>query len=286
MSRSVKTTISKLAKTSGVWSKNDLIPKKLFKEIELGTDDLGTITTEKENLDASTMGTTIDLATRYFILEYKNTFEQARKGADILNLLDTKDRANYSAELTLDTDYEMPLYGDSLFECVNSLQHKSLSKITRSDYDIIATMAYLEACYRSLVTLQYPIKELNSVDFKHMKIFMKRCKNFFQHFGNPSVIDYEVNSETLYGDGDYLSPNYLVDFKLYSRSPVYYPRNRRQIFMYYLLGREQHRYPEFQTVKKLIFFNPRNDMAYVASIEDIPTDLIEKTRKIMNIGFN
>lgn len=286
MSNPAQITISKLAKTSGIWGKNDLIPKKLFKEIKLGTDGLGIITTERENLDASTMGTTIDLATRYFILKYKDTFRQAKKGANILNLLDTKERASYSSELTLDTDYEMPLYGDALFEGANSLQYKPLSKVTKGDYDIIATMAYLEACYRSSITLQYPIKDLNSVDFKHMKIFMKRCKNFFQHFGNPSVIDYEVGSETLYGDGDYLSSNYLLDFKLYSRSPIQYSRNRRQILMYYLLGKEQRRYPEFQTVKRLIFFNPRNDMAYVASIEDIPTDLIERARKIMNMRFN
>jgi hypothetical protein len=113
---------------------------------------------------------------------------------------------------------------------------------------------------------------------------LQRIKGFFDRYGTPTVTGFTVESSSgaVYGDGDYLSPDYLMDLKIYRTSPLKRLANRIQLELYYVLGKDNGRYKEFQTIKALILFNPREDNTYILGAERITPEMTELALERIN----
>lgn len=75
-----------------------------------------------------------------------------------------------------------------------------------------------------------------------------------------------------YGEGDFLTPDTLWDFKTY-KSPLN-SQNTLQILIYWRLGMHS-RYKTYQKMRYIGLYNPRTNTSYRIATKDIPKDVIE-----------
>lgn len=73
------------------------------------------------------------------------------------------------------------------------------------------------------------------------------------------------------GDGDYLTNDAVVDFKVSHKHPT--TNYTLQVLVYYLLGLRSI-FKEFKSMKRLALFNPRKNLEYSIDIKDIPQETI------------
>ncbi|MBO5174952.1 MAG: hypothetical protein J6B84_07420 [Eubacterium sp.] len=104
----------------------------------------------------------------------------------------------------------------------------------------------------------------------NIRIMINRCLAFMKKVG-PVVLDgftFDGGYTTLVssGDGDYLTNDMLIDFKVTKTS--YSSKWGLQLLMYYLLGIHS-KYQQFETVKYLCIFNPFINKSYIISINNI-----------------
>lgn len=83
------------------------------------------------------------------------------------------------------------------------------------------------------------------------------------------------------GDGDFLTPDTLWDFKVSKAKPN--KDHALQLLMYFIMGKESG-LPEFETVTHVGIFNPRLGTAHRLAVADVPTDVIETVRRDV-IGY-
>ena len=103
---------------------------------------------------------------------------------------------------------------------------------------------------------------------------VNRSLSFFKKYG-PTIkcgftLDGGYNGIISRGDGDYLTRNSLLDFKV-SAEPLN-PRQTLQLAVYYIMGIHSI-YPEFRNITKLGVYNPLLNRAYFADINDISNNV-------------
>ena len=84
------------------------------------------------------------------------------------------------------------------------------------------------------------------------------------------------------GDGDYITNDTLWDFKVSKNKPK--STHTLQILVYYIMGKHSGKI-EFQKVKKIGIFNPRQNVAYTMNISNIPVEIIHDVEKNV-IGYD
>lgn len=255
-------TVTRLAKTTKVWDNNHSLKPKLFAKTNLNSDTAGILSTKDEVYAPSIMGTLVDLATRCFVLKAQNYDKIAKRGAAVVDYLLGNN------------------IGSNILFCGQNIvafnSQRDITNIDDADFMPIAEMAWLETQYRYPRRDETPedLPEIDHLTAEHIKIMLLRAKNFFNHYGKPTVADYDVKNKdgSVWGDGDFLSNSYLVDFKTYA-SNVLLAKNNRQLMMYYVLGVQEKKYPEFASIDKLVYYNPRTDEVYEVRVDDIPDDV-------------
>jgi hypothetical protein len=120
----------------------------------------------------------------------------------------------------------------------------------------------------------------------HISTMVERSREFFREHG-PIMLDgftfegaYTSTVQT--GDGDFLTPDTLWDFKVMVAAPK--SDHTLQLLMYYIMGRRSI-HAEFQAITHLGLFNPRLNTAYrlpvaavpIATIADVERDVIGYT---------
>lgn len=115
----------------------------------------------------------------------------------------------------------------------------------------------------------------------NIQIMVNRSLHFWQEYGpitkdgftfEPSGYTAVVNS----GDGDYLTADTLWDFKVSKDKPK--AKQTLQLLMYWIMGQHSGK-PEFKSITKVGFFNPRLNMVYTYEMAKMPQSVIEKIER-------
>ncbi|WP_267202610.1 hypothetical protein [Limosilactobacillus kribbianus] len=262
-------TITQLANTKigghdlQVWPKGSYPAPKDFMTVSEDSDDFGLLADKDESVPASLIGTALDLLARDLIIgQHATAFENAQKGARLVDRLP-------------DFNHQV----DTLRQATTGAKFINTGEGWQAAFEL----AKYEAAYRSGHYDSAPVT-VDPITSRHLQIMLQRIKGFFDRYGMPTVTGFTVASTSgaVYGDGDYLSPDYLMDLKVYQSSPLKHVANRIQLELYYVLGKTNERYQEFQTVKALILFNPREDNTYILAAERISPEMIELAMERIN----
>ena len=120
---------------------------------------------------------------------------------------------------------------------------------------------------------------------ENIRIMVQRSLHFFEIYGPITLDGFTFDSaytDTITsGDGDYLTKDTLWDFKVIKSKPN--KDYTLQVLIYYLMGIRSNQ-PEFLSISKLGFFNPRQNIVYQTAIADIPKEVIETVEKNV-IGY-
>lgn len=235
-----------------------------FRTINNQSDEFGFLSRQAETLPPHAMGLMVEMMTRVLVLSKGKPFDQmvadclqnAYAGAQVLELEGLFDEQLDLLQLIMEKREVQGKFGRDLYmKLVN----------------VFAVLGAFEQAYRgSQFKFSYGLVDWPTA--KHVNIMVHRAAEFFNRVGRPTTIDFSVESNDgcLYGDGDFLSPTSVIDFKTYSTDPTQEVANRRQMVLYYVLGHfmEPVDYPEFKTVKQLVMFNPRSDRTFIWPIDE------------------
>lgn len=244
------------------------IPKE-FKLIpySLLTDDKGHLREEEESLKPTLMGTLIDYLTRIVICKDLKTFDFI-KNAQNEKLIRRLKR---------------------------ELKEIELDQLTNENIRLVTRLCLFEHLYRGNQYID-PLNEeieINTKTADHIKIMLNRANNFFNKFGQPLLTQYRCSITTslrektyveVYGDGDYLLQDALIDFKVSKNGTT---RDYiRQLLIYYIgliekdLRKKKIRKDQ---IKYLVIFNPRLDMFYKLDLESISKASLVEVNKNINL---
>lgn len=242
------------------------LPKTLQADkILMHSDKQGYLSPDDEGIDSSLMGTMIDYLTRLVVFHKLDAF-------DFLGRSDLND------------------------ECKELFRNATITKLTKTQIKTVYQLCQREHEYRSGHYIEVdPDFKISGTLINHIKTMLRRSRNFFNKFGKAAIIDYhsaitkskDPNEAlaSLYqkpidslhvlvkGDGDYLLPNALVDFKV-SKSDKDSVFWKRQLIIYYLgLNRDELKQNNvsYSNLQYLINFNPRYDTIYKTDIN--PTNV-------------
>lgn len=238
-------------------------PPKVFKKIELGSSQ--DLLCKDENVSAGLIGTCIDYMSRLIFLKDSNAFDIAKKGAVLVD-----DLSGFNQRL----------------KSIKASLRMSGGKVSDKVLKNALQMCVYDTAYRS-GTYPVPVGKIepDKKTCDHIRFMLNNVKNFFEKVGIPKLSGFTVNSryDFIFGDGDFLSDDYVLDFKTISGNLL--SKMTLQILLYYVLGLEEGKYDEFSKVKKLLFFNPRKNIMYTCSISDI-SDAIETMKKRIDYDIN
>ena len=270
-------TVNKLASTPGMWERKDVIPKGAFYEVVLPTDNFGILDSSNENVSRQVLKIAMNIAIRHFILGDELYLNDLIAGAKNM------DKA-YSIGIVRESEEDVGtrLLQYALFLLQGSAQ-KDIDSLNDDDFNGLAGATFL-TLFRDnpIVDVNLEPHDFNDVTKQHLKIMLKRCKSFFDTEGLPIASNYIVlnKNKNVYNEGDFLGEDYVVDVRYGKKNQIDIPKERRKILINYILGCDEKQYADFQNTQALVLFSPRTNQAFEVKIEDIPTDLIERTRII------
>lgn len=259
------------------------VPKSMKTDIiQLNTDQLGFIE-DDELLDNTLIGTAFDYLTRIVVCHNINAFDfllpwYKRKHLSDIDGLEKLEYLNRKIK--------------------KKLRNVNINRLTVAKLRLIVEMSSFEQYLRSDKWFR---KEPNlflvdNSTLQHFKIMLFRSKNFFDNYGYPYLMDFhcqigdvkvindlinnprkildeDINhlSAVIFGDGDYLLNDAIVDFKVYKDNKTV-ANWQKQLLLYYfgLIDDEL----KGSSIKKaqihyLINFNPRYDKVYKYSLDVI-----------------
>lgn len=115
-----------------------------------------------------------------------------------------------------------------------------------------------------------PTKEL----VYNIQVMVQRCIEFIDNNGPLVLSDFTFEGGytklVSSGDGDYLTRNTLIDFKVSKQT--FSTKWSLQVLMYYILGIHSV-YREFDGIKYLCIYNPLKNMSYTVCLNDIKDEI-------------
>lgn len=157
----------------------------------------------------------------------------------------------------------------NLLENVKGLDDNSIiSALKLSGFDV---------CYRSDPMFYKPIEEINpnKKTVENIKTMVENSLNFFKIYG-PKLLDgftFDGGYTNIVctGDGDFITKDTLWDFKV-SKNDIK-KEHTLQLLMYWRMGLHSI-HEEFQNIKYLGIYNPRQNKVYRINVKNIPNDVI------------
>lgn len=248
--------ITTVAKNSKLLPLTKIVSTRKFKKIEYHSDNLGEFSLEDENINAASTGTLIDFLTRAIVLNDSDALDISAYGVEQLGSeQQKKEYLNYAAMFkTLSEDQKIDNLADDIFNL--GLDICAWEQALRSGLYIKPTI--------------YP----NKVTISHYKTMLKRAKRYLQNVGNIIRTGYSAATENglISGDGDYLSDDTLIDFKVSKRATMS-PYWVCQLFLYRVLLKDKIVSPA--QIKKLMIYNPRRDEGFLLDLTTIDPDILK-----------
>ena len=242
------------------------IPKDFkLTHYRLMTDDKSDLQEGEESLKPTLMGTLIDYLTRIVIYKDLKAFIKNTKNKKLIQQL----KKDFK-----DIDY---------------------TQLTQENIKLVTRLCLFEHSFRGNEYID-PLKEnieINTLTCDHIKTMLNRANNFFNRFGQPVLTQYKCSITTslkektyveVYGDGDYLLQDALVDFKVSKNGPT--QDYVRQLLIYYigLVGKDlKKKKVKREEIKYLIIFNPRLDMFYKLDLESISEASLGEVNKNISL---
>lgn len=238
--------------------------------------DDGQILNVAENVPPTTIGLVVDYLTRVTTLQ-TNPFAIPLRGAKIASqygvahgwpeLKPAAMTARAHAEAIRD-DY---------------LHHAHFSDVS---LNLAINLVSYDLVYRTgKILLHKKPLVADAETLNNIRILIARSLNCLNQLGRPTTIDFEVDNhlpqqQHIYGDGDYLSADYVLDMKVSSK-PIT-SAHTLQVLLYYLLGKHEDRYIEFSMLSKLVLFNPRLNQLYTFPVAQLdPTMIVTVERSLL-----
>lgn len=269
------TQVVKQGKRAKYFGKDCYPDKYAFEPHVVDPNDSELIPEEGENIPRGRVGTMVDLLTRAHLVESAadEIFNVTKEGWDKYKadhkLSDDKVFEESLENVGRALDYEVPVSGlpENFFQAGEWLAE--FANIRRSNG-------------RVFTRPEDEPGHINQTTINHVKQMLARAEAFFTAYGEPTQANFHVAAQydTFFGDGDYLTPKHLIDFKVSMKDPRDTTDYRLQVGIYYALGKEEHQYSEFETIKDLILFNPRTNTAYVADVNNEKAHISEIQEKI------
>ena len=221
---------------------------------------------EEENVHASIIGMTVDYLTRYVMgTSKKDAFEIPIRGYFF--------RAMLLGKSVIKNDQKKKIDISSLLNGINGLDDTSIISACKAvTYDV-----WLRKPSDAILVKGAEETNPDSNTIHNIRVMVKRSVSFWEKNGPiiASGFTFEDNgySETVdSGDGDYLTPDTLWDFKVSKSKPK--SKHTLQVLMYWIMGLHSGK-PEFKNVKKLGFYNPRLNTVYLLDTNSIPNEVIK-----------
>jgi len=269
------------------------------------------ITKGDENIPAPLMGNVVDhLARTIATYPDKSLYDSTVETAEQLEA--EKIMVHYRAiQVLLPDSFDMKAFESNVMTKVASSERvKHVHKVIRNLYSSIRASMNMgtpisdKAIHYVLELTEYihgafvnpdDFKDLSSLDvnkqtYNHIRMMASRFQQLFNLIGEPSQTGFSVQADTpikILGEGDYLSANYILDSKVEVKK--FSADEARQILLYYIIGTQQNKYPEMRTVRHLMLFNPRTNMALTMDVQDpvLQPAIVELKDKLTNFNtFN
>ena len=172
---------------------------------------------------------------------------------------------------------------DYLSRLMNGAQPKEAFKISLNGAYLVGYDVAFRAGPARFITVD--TIHADEATIENIRIMVQRSLHFFEIYGPITLDGFTFDSaytDTITsGDGDYLTKDTLWDFKVIKSKPN--KDYTLQVLIYYLMGIRSNQ-PEFLSISKLGFFNPRQNIVYQTAIADIPKEVIETVEKNV-IGY-
>lgn len=173
---------------------------------------------------------------------------------------------------------EMKLY-EQLVREVTGLDRPSICAAVK--------LAGFDSAFRAGVMAYRPVEDIYADDatVENIRTMVERSLAFFEQYG-PKIMD-GLTFEGGYtgyvatGDGDFLTEDTLWDFKVSKQKLA--NKYTLQLLMYWRMGLHSV-HPEYQGVKYLGVYNPRQNLVYRLAVDDIPADVIDEVERDV-IGY-
>lgn len=214
---------------------------------------------EHENVSPQYMGVVIDYLTR---------------------LLVTKDPVQA---------FDIPIVGSGYPHRNKEIIEDLLVQVMNKNLDVCILAAFkfvpFDVAYRIGANPNYvrvPVPDKETIH--NVAVMAKRGQRYLETHGIKMTgfyLDGAYTKTIDCGDGDYLTNDAVLDFKVSFKKPNNH--YTLQILIYYLMGmRSIHK--EFRNMKKLALFYPRQNIEYSIDIKDIPHSVIDAVEKQV-IGY-
>ena len=142
-----------------------------------------------------------------------------------------------------------------------------------------AKMCGYDVCYRAGTKGYKPVDGINpdNATIENITVMVNRSLSFFEKYG-PKILDgftFEGGYSDIVdkGDGDFTTKDTLWDFKV-SKAPIK-KEHTLQLLMYWRMGLHSI-HPEFQNIRYLGIFNPRQNTVSRIAVTDIPDEIIRQ----------
>ncbi|MGT2906491.1 hypothetical protein [Streptococcus dentiloxodontae] len=223
------------------------LPPKLFEENFLVND---TELTPVENIHPSLVGICVDYMSRFMSgSDTEEAFKISLRGAQRINKEKVAKR---------------------LLKSIRGLDNQSITSACK--------LAGFDVVFRSGPRGYKPIEAINpdSETISNIRTMIERSLNFFKLYGpitkDGFTFDGGYTDTITSGDGDFLTLDTLWDFKISKSKPT--KEQTMQLLIYYIMG--QHSViPDFNSIKKLGIYNPRQNKVLLLKISDIPQEIID-----------
>lgn len=292
-----------------VWHRGQYPSTKMFTTENVVNDDYGDLVRDGEQLRPQTIGTTIDFMTRWFVT--KQPFEQLiatpefgyKHGIESLTYIEEMNKKYTDDYLHKHNFKRSDIVPDNNFQvsakrltdiwnetCKVIKSNQDMGALTSKQIMAFVALSKFEDSYRGGYGAFGDInfaKKIDPVSEKHLQIMLNRSKDLFDKIGYPTVIDFAINGAdiktNIYGDGDYLSPDYVLDYKCYTKDRL----DRSiisQLQLYYCLGKRIKKYDEFKTVHQLMIFNPRYGNLHTLNLKGITSQCYKDVNEVIKAG--
>ena len=224
------------------------LPVKAF---TVTTIDDGQALNPEESIAASLVGTAVDYLSRFMDgSAVEEAFEISLLGARAMRM-------------------EAKAFG--LLDDVKGLNDLSIINACQ--------LAGFDSAFRAGPLFYRPVEGIvpDQATIANIRTMVERSLSFFKAFGPVTADGFTMEgaytATITTGDGDFLTKDTLWDFKVTTSKPN--KDHTLQLLSYYLMGRHSI-HPEFQTIKKLGIFNPRQNTIYHLPLSEISDEVIKE----------
>lgn len=227
--------------------------RKSFEVKQLEPETL--IDTKYENIAPQTIGLVVDYLTRMVINQDKEkSFAISLTGAKLAGELQT---------------------AESLLKDIND-ELSIIKACQLVNYDMV---------YRAgIMPKEFKIPDQDTIN--NIKSLINRSLSFFNQIGEVKMdgFTFEGGYTSIIdtGDGDFLTEDTLLDFKVSKQLPQ--KNSTLQLVIYYLMGKASQK-PTFENIRYIGIYNPRLNQIYKYNMTQADSEMIETIQKRV-IGYD